>query len=415
MKKLLVAFLVVSMVCGMNTYTQDKPAEITPKLEPKKDLLDKIAALKANQGIMLPGPTIMEEMGDFAKGWHNMKKFGPGPRDYTLKMAWMSDRKRAFFCGANHGSPTRFNDAWEYDLASNTWVLLYVPDYNDREAITEYDKATLVVQDGWLRTRKGGPAQVAHTWSGLTYDPNIKGAVWYCTWPDYRLQVKLDCIGAKKEDLYPGPPIWVFYPETKKWEPMKTEKPWPSSDFGSSLEYVPDFKMPIWQTRQNSWLLDPATKTWKNITKEGKAAPMESLIYYDTKRKIFIAHWGPNENPEKGKDHYTFKASVKDGGVTGWEEVLKTEDAPVGRDSHSVFSYDPVSSDGLLFENYLRNIWSYNPDKNKWVKMTPEGDAPDFDKEQRTLSYYDIERNVYVVIGYGKIWCYRYKVAEVKK
>jgi len=114
----------------------------------------------------------------------------------------MPDRKRAFFCGANHGSPHRFNDAWEYDLASNTWVLLYTPDYNDRGPITDYDKKTLVLDKGWLRTKKGGPAHPAHTWWGLTYDPKMRAALWYCAWPSYRLQAKLDAIGAKKEDLY---------------------------------------------------------------------------------------------------------------------------------------------------------------------------------------------------------------------
>lgn len=93
-----------------------------------------------------------------------MQETGPTGRDFTIKMAWMPDRKRAFFCGANHGSPHRLNDAWEYDLASNAWVLLYTPDYNDRGPITEYDKATLVLNDGWLRTRKGGPAHPGHTW-----------------------------------------------------------------------------------------------------------------------------------------------------------------------------------------------------------------------------------------------------------
>lgn len=412
MKQLWGTCIGMIVLMGMALQAEDVAKEITPKLEPKKEILEKIANLKANQGVMLPGVTIMEDMGDFAKGWHQMKKFGPGPRDYSNKLVWMADRKRAFFCGANHGSPTRFNDAWEYDLASNTWVLLYTPDYNDRGEITDYDKATLVLQDGWLRTKKGGPAHPAHTWWGLTYDPHIKGAVWFCAWPPYRLQAKLDAIGAKKEDLFDGPPIWIFYPETKKWEPMKTEKPWPKNEFGSSLEYVPDLKMSIWQSRQSSWLLDPVSKSWKNISNGNKAVSIESIIYYDIKRKIFIAQNGPTG---KSNDRFTLKAAVKDGGVGAWEEVLKTEEAPLGHDARSVVYYDPISNDGLLFENGPRKLWSYNPDNNKWVAITPEGDAPDFGKEHRVLSYFDIERNVYVVIGYGKVWCYRYKVAENKK
>ena len=134
-----------------------------PALEPDTAVLAKLEALGDNSCCILDGTRIIEDLGDFAKGWHRMKETGPTGRDFTIKMVWMPDRKRAFFCGANHNSPHRFNDAWEYDLASNTWVLLYTPDYNDRGPITDDDKQTLVLQDGWLRTKKGGPAHPAHT------------------------------------------------------------------------------------------------------------------------------------------------------------------------------------------------------------------------------------------------------------
>ena len=222
-KIILTAGLLIFYIC-IGSIAQEK--KIDPVLKPKPAVVKAINGLGDNSACLLKDVTIIEELGDFAKGWHKMKTTGPCGRDFTIKMAWMEDRKRAFFCGANHGSPHRFNDAWEYDLPSNTWVLLYVPDYNDRGKVGEYDKKVLVIKDGWLRTKKGGPAHPAHTWWGLTYDPKLKGAVWYCAWPGYRLQAKLDAIKKTKADLYKGPPIWVFYPYEKKWEPMPTEKPW---------------------------------------------------------------------------------------------------------------------------------------------------------------------------------------------
>ena len=191
MFRVLFVSLIVSIM-SVQLFSQDV---IEPKLESNAANVDKIKALKSNEACLLTKPTIIEIMGDFEKGWHYMKEFGPEGRDYSLKMVWMSDRKRAFFCGANHQSPHRFNDAWEYDLASNTWVCLYNPDYNDVLPLPAYAKDTLVVKDGWLRTKNGGPGHPAHTWSGITYDPNQKAIVWNCFWPNYRLEQKLNLFG----------------------------------------------------------------------------------------------------------------------------------------------------------------------------------------------------------------------------
>lgn len=396
-------------------FADEASNKIEPVLAAKEEILEKLKKLKANEGSLLPAPTIMEELGDFAKGWHRMKEFGPNGRDFSIKMVWMSDRERAFFCGANHGSPHRMNDAWEYDLASNTWVLLYVPDYNDAGKITDYDKETLVLEDNFLRTKKGGTAHPAHTWWGLTYDPIAKVAVWYCAWPSYRLQAKLDAIGANKEDLYKGPPMWLFKPQTRKWEPMKTEKPWPAVGiFGGSLEYVEDLKKPVLQYGTTSAVLDMTSKTWKVTSEKGPSLPIETLVYFDTKRKIFVAHRGNQPNPkdtEAGKPEpkkTTWVAKLEGETINPWEVVLETLDAPVGHDARSMMYYDPKSGDGLCFDNTDKTIWSFNPEAKKWTKQTPTGDLPTIDKS-RIISYFDIARNVYVVIGSGWVWCYRYK------
>lgn len=377
--------------------------KIEPALRPSDKVLKKLAALGDNSSCILEGTRIIEDLGDFAKGWHRMKETGPTGRDFTIKMAWMPDRKRAFFCGANHGSPHRFNDAWEYDLASNTWVLLYKPDYNDRGPITDYDKQTLVLKDGWLRTKKGGPAHPAHTWWGLTYDPVSKAAIWYAAWPGYRLQAKLDAIGAKKEDLFPGPPLWAFHTTAKTWEPIPTEKPWPRNAFGSSLEYIPELGGCLWQYRNSTWLLDSRNKTWKLLTDKKAAVPIESLVCYDRDRQLLIAHRGPyKDTPPR-----TFHMSLK-GKPRGWEPVLESDDLPNGHDARSLMYFDPVGKVALLYERKEKRIWSYNPDKKAWSQLSPQGPPPPFGPKERVIAYMDPARNVFVVIGYGKVWCYRH-------
>lgn len=386
-----------------NCCSAGEPVE--PALKPDPAVLSQLESLGDNSSCFIGNPEVIEDLGDFAKGWHRMKETGPAGRDFTIKMAWMPDRKRAFFCGANHGSPHRFNDAWEYDLASNTWVLLYTPDYNDRGPITEYDKKTLVLKDGWLRTKKGGPAHPGHTWWGLTYDPEIQAAIWYCGWPGYRLEEKLNAIGKTKSVLYPGPPIWTFDLKSKKWKPMPTEKPWPRNAFGASLEYIPKLGGSLWQYRNNTWLLNSKKQTWKRLVADKASLTIESLVCYDPGRQLLIAHRGPR----KGAKPRTWHMSLKGDSPEGWEQVLEAEGLPNGHDARSWMYFDPVGQAALLFERKTQQIWSYDPEETRWQKLSPEGPKPEFQPKERVLAYLDEARNVFVVIGYDKVWCYRYR------
>jgi hypothetical protein len=404
MKTRIIALLLplsIGVWCGQQAPAADA---IEPVLRADADLLAKLDSLGDNTTCLLGNPEVIENLGDFAKGWHRMQETGPTGRDFTLKMAWMPDRERAFFCGANHNSPHRFNDAWEYDLASNTWVLLYTPDYNDRGPITDYDKQTLVLKDGWLRTKNGGPAHPGHTWWGLTYDSNRKSVIWYCAWPGYRLQDKLDAIGVTKGDLYPGPPLWAFDPVKKQWEPVPTGKPWPRNAFGASLESIPKLGGSLWQYGNESWLLDSEKSTWKLLCEKGVSLPIETLVCFDPDRELLIAHRGP----VKDTLPRTWHMSLKDEALDGWEQVLEAPNLPNGHDARSWMYFDPVGKVALLYERETKAIWYYDPDKRQWTKLSPEGPKPAFDPKERVLAYMDLARNVFVVIGYDEVWCYRY-------
>lgn len=400
-----VALFLTAVLTAVRSVSPAAAEDVEPRLEPVASVVATLDSLGDNSCCVLEGTRVIEDLGDFAKGWHRMKETGPTGRDFTIKMAWVPDRKRAFFCGANHGSPHRFNDAWEYDLLSNTWVLLYTPDYNDRGPITDYDRQTLALKDGWLRTKKGGPAHPAHTWWGLTYDPQLKATLWYCAWPSYRLDAKLDAIGAKRDDLYPGPPLWAFHFEGNRWEPIKTREPWPRNAFGASLEYIPELQGSLWQYRNNTWLLDSGKRSWTLLTDKGASISIESLVCFDRSRKLLIAHRGVH----KDEAPRTWHMSIRDGEVTAWEQVLQSVDLPNGHDARSWMYFDPVGKVALLYERESKSIWSYDPAQTKWTQLTPDGPAPPFGPKERVLAYLDPARNVFVVIGYGRTWCYRYR------
>lgn len=382
--------------------SQDK---VEPELPTNKEVLEKIKNLKSNEACFLSKPTIIENMGDFAKGWHNMKEFGPEGRDYSLKMVWMPDRKRAFFCGANHQTPHRINDAWEYDLASNTWVMLYTPDFNDVTPMPEYAKDVLVFKEGWLRTINGGPGHPAHTWSGISYDPNQKAIVWLCFWPNYRLEQKLNLFNKKESDLFKGPKVWMFYTQTKKWEPLETAAPWPKEKYGYSLEYSPELKKLVYHYADTINILDATNKTWNIKNNTGEPYIMETILCHDSKRNQFIAHFGPREGQSV---RTTTIAKIENGECKPFTKVFEGENAPVGYDHLSFMHYDSNSGDVFNFESKTGKFWRFNPDQKQWKEITASGETIKPNQlNSRLIGYFDSSQNVFVVLGRGWVWCYR--------
>jgi hypothetical protein len=101
--------------------------KVDPPLTPKPAVVDRLAALKPNHGVLLGKADVVGEFNATARRY-DLDKTGPRGRDYSIKMCWAPDRNRALFCGANHAVPHRLNDVWEFDLPSLTWALLYAPD-----------------------------------------------------------------------------------------------------------------------------------------------------------------------------------------------------------------------------------------------------------------------------------------------
>jgi hypothetical protein len=101
--------------------------------------------------------------------------------------------------------------------------------------------------------------------------------------------------------------------------------------------------------------------------------------------------------------------SLKAGRPAGWKQVLESADLPNGHDARSLMYYDPVGKVALLYGRAEKRIWAYEPDAKRWSKLTPDGPEPPFGPKERVVAYFDPERNVFVAIGYGRVWCYRYE------
>jgi hypothetical protein len=389
--------------------------EISPVLKPDPAVEKVLAGLGDNSAVLLPPATVVGEFGPFARQF-GLDKSGPQGRDFSIKMAWMPDRKRAFFCGANHGSPHRLNDAWEYDVLSNTWALLYDPDYNDANRLKNLPAAGVTLKDGVLVTARGGPVHVAHTWWGLTYDPERKAALWMCVWPGYGMKEKLEHIKADESQLYKGPPLWAFSPAEKKWQPILSREPYPKSvGLAGSLEYIPGLRGSLWYHRDaGTWLVDSKTNAWKNLkpAMNGLSAVggIENVMCYDAKNKVLVAHRG-NDDAGGGDQRFVVKRTYHyDVAANSWTMTVEDKDGPVGHDARTLFYYDPVGEVGLLFERPRKKLWAYSVTGKKWTELTPRGTAiPDW---RRAIGYFDEARNVLVILQGKEAWVYRYRKAK---
>src|SRR4051812_40515268 len=67
----------------------DAPAvtKVEPELAPKRDVSEKLRALKPNQAVLLGGADVVGEFNDTAKKY-DLHKTGPRGRDFTIKMCW---------------------------------------------------------------------------------------------------------------------------------------------------------------------------------------------------------------------------------------------------------------------------------------------------------------------------------------
>lgn len=380
---------------------------IQPALPANEMALAKIKGLKANQAILLGQAQVVGKFNDIARKF-DLHKTGPRGRDFTIKMVWAPERRRALFCGANHAVPHRLNDVWEFDLASLSWILLYPPD-NPRDYLgLGKDFSDVEFKDGILVTKRGGPAIIAHTWWGLTYDPHEKAMLFMNTWVTNRKKA-VEQLDGDSSQLYSGPPLWSFSPQTARWKMLKTEKPYPRPIFGGLLEYIPELKGAMWHANnwqmRASWLYDAKANTWKNLQANGKpsefekhASEPEQVGYYDPARKLLIAH------RHKATSHYDPRTNV-------WKKVLDagkdSATVPYGHDAYAPMYHDPVSGHGLLVEFKTNTLWSYDPDKTTWTHLHPEGDK--MPTGNKRLAYFDVARNVFVILDGTKVWAYRYR------
>lgn len=409
---LIVLTLVAALLVVTQSYVSasDGKQAIEPRLEPNPAILKIIEGLGENQSVLLPA---LKTMGPITAA---MKKFGmhtngPKTRDYCRKWVWAADRKRAFFCGANAGVPHRFNDVWEYDLASNTWVLLYEPDadFNAvRRMKPEQKKAFFnrvgKVEDGILMTSRGAPFDPIHSWWQITYDSEMHALLWV-------MGNQNKCGHPHRKNAIPWGKVemWAYYPFEKRWGYFRPGKKHPPGQNASILEYMPDRKRVLWYT--NTWrgstvsYFTGATKTWENvlgkkdIQKNPNCPGSEAIAAYDTDNKLLVVHYGGGTHKGKPRPKATYHFDPE---KKTWKRMFASQNGPDGLDMRASMTYDANAKRCFVIHTAL---WSYAAGEKKWTQHKPDGPKP-----PNGMLCYNPEHNVLMIKGGGKrVWIYRAK------
>lgn len=375
--------------------------------EPNARVLQWLRDLPPGRGVVLGDARVEGEFNPVAREYA-LDRTGPRGRDFSVKMVWSPERGTAWFLGANHGSPHRLNDVWEFDLASLTWRLAYAPDNPRSYAGMGKDASDVVFRDGVLQTLRGGPAVIGHTWWGLTYDDKSRQIIYMNTWATDQEKVIRE-LGGNPDARYRGAPLWTFSPASSSWTALRPGQPFPRAPFAGLLEYVPVLDGVVWHSNhwqmRATWLYSTTSGGWRKLTEHGTAVDyvkdlpaQEQVGYYDPRRAMLVVMRGGRvAHFDVARNH--------------WAKVLDlpkdSADAPDAHDARTPIYYDPVSGHGLLFDLKDDAVWSYDPDAKHWSRQAVSGDPVPQGKKR--LSYFDPRHNVLVVIDGVKVWAYRYR------
>lgn len=398
-------FAVLWWVAGVIFAAASAQAADGATLDADLTVLSALRGLAPNHAVDLGKARVLGEFNEVVRRF-GLHRSGPRGRDYSIKMAWAPERKRALFAGANHGVPHRLNDVWEFDLGALSWVLLYPPDHARSYLGLGEDASDVEYRDGVLVTQRGGPAIVGHTWWGLAYHPGLRRMLWMNTWvaDTARLVEKL---GGDPETRYRGLPLWSFDPVTARWELLRTTRPAPFGIFGGMLEYVDSLGEVLWHGNdwrmRATWMYESARQGWKNLDANAaggdfqRQAPRpEQVGYYDPGRDLLVVQRG------RSTHHFDVKRNE-------WTRVRNepadSSAVPDGHDARTVFVHDSATSQGLLVDFRSSTVWAYDPDSHAWTKLAPAGDPMPTGKKR--LAYFDPAHRVLVVIEGVRVWAYR--------
>ncbi|MEX0702551.1 MAG: kelch repeat-containing protein [Planctomycetales bacterium] len=410
------AFL-VAVAAGSASAADSPPSssgEVLPRLSADPEVAKVLRELPAGHAAILPKVRVTGDLNDVARKYQ-LDERGPGGRNYCIEMVWMPDRRRAIYCGANHGGPHRLNDVWEYDLAANTWVCLFAPDElngGKDDASRGAAWKTVELREGILRTARGGPAIIGHQWAQSTYDPRTGTMYFNSEWPFGYIPEPIRTAYLDTGKHKHEPPLWSFRPATREWMPILPARPAPRSGraLNKYLQFIPELGGCLYVDAAQSvgaWLFDPGATRWKELLPgeeraknagTNPALPLRVGVKAycpDLKTLVFCT----SSATENRTVHYLVETNE-------WKQTATGPETPAAHISFTPCGYAPRAGAVLLYDQRVGRLWSYDVRRTAWSKLAPQGPPPP--KEGgKVIGYFDPTHNVFVLSQSEKVWVYR--------
>lgn len=411
-----------------------------------------LAELGENEAVVLPasklGPKATEKA---AKGRY---QGGPGTRDYCNKMPYSTTRQTAIYAGGSHQT-YRPNDVWEYHLGSNTWHMLFPheggnhahikgtlygvlrPQLGGRKvSLTQKQQAewnttakwwkeNVIVKDGVISTKSGGPIMPAHTWDAFTYDDQVGRLYWASGahpggHPFYHAGLTGTPLEEVEAKMNPdNTSMWMFDPAAEKWRVYRNTGEQPEfRGMGATMQYLSDLKQSIYYVAASNvspgafemWMFNAKTNQWKELKpnggksiselalKLGEAPMSEQQVAYSPTHKKLVA--------VLKNDTFVYDVSKNE-----WAKV-NTDDRIYGHDAKSTFVYDS-NADLFILANprHETPLAAFSLATKQWHVIKPTGADIPHKPYGAYKGFYDPRLNVFAlhVEGKGTNWVYRAK------
>ncbi len=427
--------LFVCVLLGTDAQSAEEPIETILK------------NLKPGSAVLLPKARIQD-----AKG--NVIQTPIRHRDYCNKMVYAPERKTALYAGGSHQT-WRSNDVWEFDLASNTWTRLFAPDggnhahikstlYNvirreirdpkykmtekqktDFEQSQKWWKENVVLKEGHITTRNGGPVMPAHTWDGVTYDPLARRLIWASgagpggRIPHYHarlMEIPVKEVAKKLDPDYSN--AWMFDPKAKMWRQQKSKGEKPRlAGMGATLHYIPELKKSIYYVAATNvspgdygmWTYDAVENQWARL-KPNNGEKISTLVHRMDQAPLAEQQVAYSSKHGKLVAVHKTKTFVYDVKKNEWSKVAEDERI-YGHDARSVFAYDESADAFLLIYPRGRTpLASFSLATNKWTVLKPAGTPVPTRRYRNYMGYYDPIHQVTVLAdGTDRVWVYRHQ------
>lgn len=430
----------------------DDAAKPSTVYENDPEIIALLENLGENEAIVLPASKLGADSQQFAN--NGRYRGGPGTRDYCNKLPYAAGRQTVLYAGGSHQT-YRPNDVWEYHLGSNTWHNLFPPDggnhaqlkftlyfgtlkklaENPRAELTDKEqtelestrawwKENVVLTDGAITTKLGGPIMPAHTWDAFTFDDRVGRLMWASGAhpggkPIYHALLTDTPLADVEKQLAPNrTAMWKFDPAAQKWSEYRTDGPRPQfRGMGATMHYLPDVGKSIYYVAATNvspqafgmWLFDAQADKWEELRPNGgkdistlvlkeNVAPLaeQQFAYSPRHKKLVAVH-----------HHDTF---VYDVPKNEWSKV-NTDERIYGHDAKSTFAYD-AAADLFLLANprHETPLAAFSLDTMKWEALKPKGAKIPHKSYGAYKGFYHPVHKVLVlhVEGKGTNWVYRH-------